>query len=64
MWGWRRMEITWTDRVRNEVLHRVKEQRNILHTRKRREARWIGDVLRSNFFLKYVIEVKIQVTAK
>jgi hypothetical protein len=32
MWCWRRMEkISWTDRVRNEVLHRVNEQRNILH---------------------------------
>jgi len=32
MWCWRRMEkISWNDRVRNEVLLRVKEQRNILH---------------------------------
>jgi hypothetical protein len=33
MWCWRRMEkISWTDYVRNEdVLLRVKEQRNILH---------------------------------
>ena len=33
MWCWRRMEkIIWTDHVRNdEVLIRVKEQRNILH---------------------------------
>jgi hypothetical protein len=32
MWCWRRMEkISWTNRVRNEeMLHRVKEQRNIL----------------------------------
>jgi hypothetical protein len=30
MWCWRRMEkIRWTDRVRNEVLHIVKEKRNI-----------------------------------
>jgi hypothetical protein len=30
MWCWRRMEkISWTDRVKNEeVLHRVKEERN------------------------------------
>jgi hypothetical protein len=34
MWCWRRMEISWTDRVRNEVLHRVKEGRNILHYKK------------------------------
>jgi hypothetical protein len=34
MWCWRRMEkISWTDRVRNEeVLQRVKQDRNILHT--------------------------------
>ena len=33
MWWWRRMEkISWTDHTRNEeVLLRVKEQRNILH---------------------------------
>jgi hypothetical protein len=33
MWCWRRIEkISWTDYVRNEeVLLRVKEQRNILH---------------------------------
>jgi len=29
MWRWRRMEISWTDHVRNEeVLLGVKEQRN------------------------------------
>jgi len=33
------MEISWTDRVRNEeVLHRVKEDRNILCTINRRKA--------------------------
>jgi hypothetical protein len=33
MWCWRMMEkISWTDRVRNEeMLHKVKEERNILH---------------------------------
>ena len=37
MWCWSRMEkISWTDRLRNEeVLHRVKEERNIIHTIKR-----------------------------
>jgi hypothetical protein len=34
MWCWRRIEkISWTDCVRNEeVLHSVKEERNIVHT--------------------------------
>jgi hypothetical protein len=32
IWCWRRMEISWTDHVRNEEeLLRAKEQRNILH---------------------------------
>jgi hypothetical protein len=43
------MDISWTDRVRNEeVLHGVKEERNILHTVKRRKANWIGHILSSN----------------
>jgi hypothetical protein len=50
-------KISWTDRVRNEgVLHRVKEERNILHTIKRRKANWIGHILRRNCLLKHVIE--------
>ena len=38
MWCWRRMEkISWTDHVRNEeVLLRVKEQRNVLHEIRKR----------------------------
>jgi hypothetical protein len=56
-------KISWTDRVRNEeVLHRVKEERNILHTRtiKRRKANWIGHILRRNCLLKHVIEGKFE----
>ena len=38
-------KINWTDRVRNEeVLHRVKEERNIIHTIKRRKANRIGHI--------------------
>jgi hypothetical protein len=41
-------KISWTDRVRNEeVLHRVKEEKNILHKITRRKA---------NCLLKDVIE--------
>jgi len=36
-------KIIWADRVRNEeVLHRVKEERNIVHTVKWRKVNWIG----------------------
>jgi hypothetical protein len=40
VWCWGRMEkISWTGRVRNEeVLHGVKEERNILHTIEKMKA--------------------------
>ena len=62
MWCWRRMEkISWTDNVRNEeVLLRVKEQRNILHEISKRKANWIGHILRRNCLLRRVIEGKIK----
>jgi hypothetical protein len=43
MWCWRRVEkIIWTDHVGNEdVLLRVKEQRNILHEIRKRKANWM-----------------------
>jgi hypothetical protein len=62
VWCWRRMEtIIWIDCARNEeVLQRVKEERNILQTIKRRNAKWIGHILRRNCLLKHVIEGKIE----
>jgi len=57
MWFWRRMEkISWTDRVRNEVLLRVKERRNILREISKRRANWIGHILRRSCLLQRVIE--------
>ena len=55
------MEISWTDRVRNEeILHRVKKDRIFLRTIKKRKVNWIGHILRRNCFLKHIIEGKIQ----
>jgi hypothetical protein len=39
---------------------RVKEERNIVHTIKRRKANWIGHILRRNCLLKHAIEGKIE----
>ena len=62
MWCWRRTEkIRWTGHVRNEeVLLRVKEQRNILHEIRKRKANWIGHILHKNCLLQRVIEGKIK----
>ena len=54
-------KISWTDHVRNEeVVLRVKGQRNILHEIRKRKANWIGHILRRNCLLKRVIEGEIK----
>jgi hypothetical protein len=54
-------KVSWTDHVRNEeVLLRVKEQRNILHEIRKRKENWIGHILRRNCLIQRVIEGKIQ----
>jgi hypothetical protein len=53
--------ISWTDHVRNEeVLVRVKEQRNILHETSKRMANWIGHIWRRNCLLQRVVEGMIR----
>ena len=49
-------KLSLADHVRNEeMLYRVKEERNILHTVKRMKANWIGHILCRNCLLKQVI---------
>jgi len=45
---------------KEEALHRVKEERNILHTVRRRKANWIGYIWLGNCLLQDVIEGKIK----
>jgi hypothetical protein len=53
--------ISWTDHMRNEeVLLRVKAQKNILHEIRKRKANWIGHILRRNCLLQRVTEGMIQ----
>jgi hypothetical protein len=55
------LEISLTDRVRNEeVLRRVKEERNTVHAIKRRKANWIGHILPRNCLPEHIIEGKIE----
>ena len=62
MWFRRRMEkISCTDHVRNEeVLLRIKEQRNSLYEICKRKANWIGHILCRICLLQRVIERKIK----
>jgi hypothetical protein len=46
--------------VRNEVLQRVKDERNTLYVTKSRKANWIDHFLDGNCLLKHVIEVEAE----
>jgi hypothetical protein len=54
---WERMgKINWTNCVKNEeILHGFKEERNIVHTIKRRKASLTVHILRRNHLLKHFI---------
>jgi len=56
MWCWRGMEtISWTDWVRNEeVLHRVKEELDILRKRRHSKTHWTGHIVSRTCLLKLV----------
>jgi hypothetical protein len=54
-------KISLSDRVRNEeVLHRVKKERNIIHTAKRRKAVSIDNILCRNCLINHVIKGKLE----
>ena len=46
--------------MRNEVLHRLNEERNIVHAVKGRKDNWIGHIWCRNCLLKHVAEGKIE----
>jgi len=62
MWCWRSTEkIRWTGHVTyEEVLLRVKKQRNILHEVSKQKANWIGHILHRDCLLKQVTDGKIK----
>jgi hypothetical protein len=52
--------VEFNDKYAAAILVGVKEERNIVHTVKRRKANWIGHILRRNCLLKHVIEGKLE----
>ena len=53
--------LSWTDHVRNEeVARKIREERNVLHTIRRKKADWIGHIFNRNCLLKHVIDGKIE----
>jgi len=57
--------IGWTDRLTNEeALTRVKVSRNILHSINSRNGNRTGHILRRDWFIKHVIEGRIEVTGR
>ena len=64
MWCWERMEINWTDRLKYGILLRTKNERNVLHTMRRRKPNWIDCILRRNCLMKHVVLGKIEKTRR
>ena len=60
MWCWRMMEHLY--RSYDEVLHRLEEERNILHAVKAKKANWIVYIFRGNCLLEHVTEGNIERT--
>ena len=61
MWCFRRLDISWFDRVINkEIWQRVKVEKNILQRIKRKKANWICRILHGKCLLEHGIEVKIE----
>jgi hypothetical protein len=50
--------------VKNEVVCKVEEERNILHTIKRMSSDWIWQTLLRNCLLKHVFEERIERTGR
>jgi len=60
-WCWRRLEkIIWNDLVRNEVLHKVKEDTNNVFRISTRNVNMIRHILPRKCLLEHVIEGKIE----
>jgi hypothetical protein len=50
--------------VKNEVVHKVKDESNTLQIVKRRQANWVGDLVHKNCHVKHVIGGKIEGTRR
>jgi hypothetical protein len=57
-------KVSWTTCVKNEVLHIVKEERNIIRAVKRRKPNWIGYIFPRNCLLEHTIEGRIEMTGR
>jgi hypothetical protein len=61
MWCWKWLEISLTDRVRDEeVLHTIMKGRNVVRIVNIGKANWIGYVLCRDCILEQIMEGKIK----
>jgi len=64
MWIWRRlMKISWAEhRSNQEVLDMVDENRSLMNTIQQRQKNWLDHLLRSESFLRTVLEGRMEGT--
>ena len=53
-------KISWTDRVKNEILQSQEGKEYPTYNKKEGTVQWIGHILRSNCLLKHIIQRKIE----
>jgi hypothetical protein len=62
---WKIEKISWNDSIKNqELLHGVKEEKNILHKMKWWKANWLRHILRRYCLVKRIIKGKIERTER
>ena len=57
-------KISWSDRVKNKVLHKSQEGKEYPTCNNQRKATWTGRILTRNCLLKYVIEGQLEVIGR
>ena len=56
IWCWRRIDkIKWSEKVTNEVLEHIGEEKRLLNNIQHRKGNWFGHILGSNCLLHDVI---------
>ena len=53
---WRRMEISWTEHISNEVLKLVEEERSLLTIIRSRQWNWMGHMMTGDSPQREIIE--------
>jgi hypothetical protein len=64
MWCWKRMKISWTDRLKRRILRRAKTETKFLHKTRRWKPNWISYIWHRNYPIKHAVLGKTEGTRR